>query len=391
MFTSIPSDGLPYTDASDVEPMRVGGVALTIDALERAHPGFGLCEHCHRIYSAEIPFCGAPAEQCVHCVFESLHQHLEEDAADAEVWEALEADGLPSLAAYVQAFTPPHEEAACRRRPHCFLCDAARGGAPLASLEDLERWLEDRGFAPLSDEPLFDPEVLDGWLQLSRGDQRRALTALQRALDLVVCVGESAEGVPVLRHPPSGVELAVVPRQGRTRAFLLATSPLSAGQAAALGMPTGTLDPTMPWTGFDVEQLVNLWSWGFRLPLVEEWELASRAGSGPASLFVCERESPAPVERSPRAINKLGLADLAGQVAELVGIREDAVVTLGGSHRSAASALAPLSVDAPVSAAKRRARVQLEEHPIQTLGSLLPSVVPSHVGIRLALDILPRT
>lgn len=399
MIDFIPTDGLVYVDGSDTEPMRVSGVAVTIDELDRAHPGVDLCEFCHRVYPAEVPIGGAPSEMCVHCVFESLHALVGDEAAWAEAW-AVEAenedDEFPSLANYVLAFTAPHEPAACQRQPNCFLCDAALGGAPLTSLAELERWLEDQGFAAPAEEPELDPKVLDTWLELSREDQLRALATLARTLvlrdnrEVELRVGESAEGIPILRHTVSGVELAVVPRQGRCRSFLLAITPLSAGQAAALGMPTNDLDPAMPWTGFDVARLQSLWSWGFRLPLEDEWEVASRTGSEPTSLFVAECESPASTERSPRAINALGLADLAGQVAELVEVREAAVLTVGGSHRSPASALEPLSLDAPKNTAKRRARALLEEHPIRPLGGILPSVVPPHVGIRLALDARPR-
>lgn len=399
MIDFIPSDGLSYVDGSDTEPMRVSDVAVTIDALDRAHPGFGLCEFCHRVYPAEVPICGAPSEMCAHCVFESLREVLHDEAAWAEAW-AVEAenedDGFPSLATYVWAFASRHDVAECHRQPNCFLCDAVRGGAPLDSREQLERWLEDRGFAAPAEEPELDPKVLDTWLERSREEQLRALATLARTLvlrddrEVELRVGQSAEGIPILRHTVSGVELAVVPRQGRCRSFLLAITPLSVGQAAALGMPTNESDPAMPWTCFDVARLQSLWGWGFRLPLVDEWEVASRASSGPASLLVAECETPAAVERSPRSINVLGLADLAGQVAELVEVREAAVLTVGGSHRSPARALEPLSLDAPKNAAKRRERVLLEEHPIRPLGGILPSLVPPHVGIRLALDARPR-
>jgi hypothetical protein len=401
MIRSIPTDGLAFVDASESEPMTVtvSGVAVTIDALERTHPAFRLCEFCHRVYSVATPFTGAPSEMCVHCVFESLHKLVGDEAAWAEAW-AVEAENegyeVPSLANYVLAFTARHEPAACQRQPNCFLCDAALGGAPLTSLAELERWLEDQGFAAPAEEPEFDPKVLDTWLELDRKDQDRALTALARMLvlrdnrEVELRAGATVEGSPILRHVLSGVEFAVVPRQGRCRSFLLATTQLSAGQAAALGMPTNNLDPAMPWTGFDLAQLVGLWGWGFRLPLVQEWEVASRTGSGPASLFIAACKGPAPVERSARPVNALGLADLAGQVAELVEVRNASVLTVGGSHLSPTSTLEPLSHDAPKNAAKRRERGLIEEHPIRPLGGFLPSVVPAHVGIRLALDARPR-
>lgn len=123
------------------------------------------------------------------------------------------------------------------------------------------------------------------WQQLDEAEQDAAIEAAKERLgedfqwsstEIFEC-GPEAHRIAIFKHQVSAIELALLPGSGAIAPFLMGLTPATIGQ---LGDPGHELADApahrMSWN--DCQDCLKYWP-GLRLPSVDEWQYACRAGS----------------------------------------------------------------------------------------------------------------